>query len=309
MSSRAPLPPLQLLITFEAAGRRLSFKEAARELHVTPSAVSQQMRALESALGQPLFAREQRAVSLTEAGAFYLEVAREALELVQRGTERLRERFGRRTLRLSADAAVAYEVVIPALPDFQARHPELELRIETSSALLDPGRDGVDAAIRFGRPPWPRLASEQLATMRVTAVAAPALLRKQPLQTPAELAKHVLIEVAAGPDHWSLVAGQLGFRPGRRVAFDSYLATLQAAAHGVGVALGVFPLSTAWIRDGRLAAPLWPLAGEGYGFHLVCRPEERTSSEMVALRNWLEERFRALPRLITRRRSARATAR
>jgi LysR family glycine cleavage system transcriptional activator len=308
MSSRASLPPLQLLVTFEAAGRRLSFKEAARELHVTPSAVSQQLRTLESTLGQSLFDRKQRAVSLTDAGAFYLEVTREALELIQRGTERLRERFGRRTLRLSADAAVAYEVVIPALPDFQARHPDLDLRIETSSALLDPERDGIDAAIRFGRAPWPRLSSDPLAAMRVTAVAAPSLLRKRPLREPGELARHVLIEVAGAPDHWSLVAGQLGFRPERRIAFDSYLATLQAAAHGVGVALGLFPLSTAWVRDGRLVAPLWPLAGEGYGYHLVCRPEERASSELVALRSWLEERFRALPRLVTGR-AARPKAR
>lgn len=107
MSTARPLPPLQLLPTFEAAARLSSFKLAARELHVTPSAVSQQLRALEQALGVALFERRPRAVSLTEAGAYYYDVARETLFVFRRGSERLHERYAQHRLRVSADAAVA----------------------------------------------------------------------------------------------------------------------------------------------------------------------------------------------------------
>jgi len=250
--AQRPLPPLQLLPTFEAAARLLSFKLAARELHVTPSAVSQQLRALEQALGVTLFERKPRAVSLTEAGAYYYDVARETLYVFQRGSERLHERFAQRRLRISTDAAVAYEVLIPGLSEFQTQHPDIDLRVEASSALVEPGRNAIDAAVRFGRGPWAGLCADPLLPLVATLVAAPNLLRNQPLASVRDLAAHTLLEISSAPDYWSQLATTLGFRIKKRVAFDSYLATLQAASHGVGVAMGLFPISTNWVRDGRL---------------------------------------------------------
>jgi LysR family transcriptional regulator, glycine cleavage system transcriptional activator len=292
MQTRA-LPPIQLLAAFEAAGRLGSFKDAAQELHLTPSAISQQLKQLEHALGMRLFERKPRALTLTEAGASYLEVARDTLDLFRRGTTRLHERYGRRTLRISTDAAIAYEVMIPGLTDFQRRYPEIDLRIETSSAMVDPRSGLIDAAIRFGRGPWPGLCVDQLATMIATPVAAPSLLEKQPLLHPGDLAASTLIEVAGAPDYWSVAGAQLGFRVGRRVAFDSYLATLQAASHGMGVAMGLFPLSTSWVRDGRLTTP-FTLRADGMAYHLVYPPGDRARRELVQLRTWLSERLAAL---------------
>lgn len=289
-----PLPALQLLITFESAARQLSFKQAAAELHVTPSAVSQQLATLEAQLGLMLFERRPRAVALTEAGVFYLGVARELLDLFRRGTARLHERFGARTLRLSADPSVAYEVLIPGLAGFQAAQPGIDLRIETTSVLVDPRVESVDAAVRFGRGQyWPGLCADQLAPMVSTLVASPALLAKRPIKAPGDLAQHTLLEIAGAPDHWSVIAAQSGFRVGRRQSFDSYFATLQAAAHGMGVAMGLFPISTSWVRDGRLAAPL-PARIPGLAYFLVYRPEDRGRAELLALRAWLTERFGAL---------------
>lgn len=294
--NRRPLPAIQLLFAFEAAARLGSFKLAASELHLTPSAISQQLKLLEESLGLALFERRPRAVVLSEAGGFYLEVARETLDTFRRGTERLHERFGLRRLRVSCDAVVAYELLIPGLLDFQTRHPDIDLRVETSSALVDPRGGSIDAAVRFGRSPWPGLCSDELAAMVATPVASSAYLRKQPLLSVQELGAHTLIEVAGAPDYWAAVATQLGFRISRRCSFDSYLATLQAAAHGSGVALGLFPLSTAWLNEGRLEAPL-SLRVPGGAYHLVYRPEDRERSELLRLRDWLLQRFAALPRL------------
>ena len=294
------LPPIQLLIAFEAAGRLGSFKAAAAELHLTPSAVSQQLRALEEHLAFTLFHRMPRAVELSEAGRFYYDVAREVLDLFRRGTARLHERYGRRTVRVSTDASVAYEVLIPALADFQALYPEIDLRIEASSMLVDPRRDLIDAAVRFGRgQPWPGLAADELAAMTSTLVASPALLKKRPIKQASDLAHHTLLDIAGAPDHWGVIAAQAGFRIGARQAFDSYLATLQAAAHGMGVAVGLFPLSSAWVHDGRLAAPL-ALRAPGVGYYLVYRPEERGSEDLQHLRTWLTARFAELPPLDAR---------
>jgi LysR family transcriptional regulator, glycine cleavage system transcriptional activator len=293
-SMERPLPPLQLLIAFEAAGRLGSFKAAAAELHLTPSAISQQLRALEEHLSLSLFDRLPRAVELSEAGRFYFEVAREVLGLFRQGTVRLHERYGRRTLRVSTDPSVAYEVLIPALGDFQVRYPDIDLRIEASSALVDPRRDLIDAAVRFGRgQPWPGLASDELAAMTSTLVASPALLKKRPIRQPSDLAQHTLLDIAGAPDHWGVIAAQAGFRIGRRQSFDSYLATLQAAAHGIGLAVGLFPLSSAWVHDGRLAVPL-PLRVPGVGYYLVCRPEDRERADLASLRTWLTGRFAEL---------------
>jgi LysR family glycine cleavage system transcriptional activator len=295
--AQRPLPPLQLLPTFEAAARLLSFKLAARELHVTPSAVSQQLRALEQALGVALFERRPRAVSLTEAGAYYYDVARETLFVFQRGSERLHERFAQRRLRISTDASVAYEVLIPGLSEFQTLHPDVDLRVEASSALVEPGRDAIDAAVRFGRGPWPGLCADPLLSVVATLVAAPSLLRNQPLASIRDLGAHTLLEISGAPDHWSQLATTLGFRIKKRVAFDSYLATLQAASHGVGVAMGLFPISTNWVRDGRLTTPLELRVPGPIGYHLVYRPEDRERPELGLFRRWLTARFAALPPL------------
>ncbi|MFM2417967.1 MAG: hypothetical protein RL385_2690 [Pseudomonadota bacterium] len=291
-----PLPPIQLLFAFEAAARLGSFKLAARELHLTPSAISQQLKALEESLGLTLFERSPRAISLSEAGNYYLEVARETLDTFRRGTERLHERFALRRLRVSCDAVVAYELIIPGLLDFQTRHPDIDLRVETSSALVDPRGGSIDAGVRFGRGPWPGLCADELAAMVATPVASRAYLRERPLRRAQELGAHTLIDVAGAPDYWSAVGTQLGFRIARRRSFDSYLSTLQAAAHGSGVALGLFPLSTAWLSDGRLEAPL-PLRVPGGAYHLVYRPEERERSDLTSLRDWILQRFAALPPL------------
>lgn len=294
MARLPELPPIQFLPAFEAAARHMSFKAAARELHVTPSAISQRLKALEDALGLALFERHTRSIALTEAGKLYLEVARDTLEAFRHGTALVRDRFHRRVVRLNTDAAVAHDLLIPALPDFEQAHAELDLRIETSSVLIDLRTDAADVALRYGPGPWTGVYSEPLGRAVATPAASRGMLRNLGLRELRDLAKHTLLRVQSAPDYWERIAAGAGFKIRRQMTFDSYLATLHAAAHGVGVALILLPISDPWLRDSRLVAPLRDRF-EAAGYHFVCRPGEERRPELQTVQRWLRHCFEALP--------------
>jgi LysR family transcriptional regulator, glycine cleavage system transcriptional activator len=290
--------PLQFLPAFELSARYLSFKRAAEELHLTPSAISQQIRALEDALGLKLFKRVTRAVHLTEAGEQFAAVVGDTLETYRRGTDRLLRRYERRVLRLSTDAFVAHELLIPALHTFAERVRGVELRIETGNAFADLRSDGVDAAVRFGRGPWPGLVSATLSEAFVTPVCAPGLVKSDRLRSPRALARYPLIRLRDQPDPWARAAEALGFElSSERIVLDNYFATVRAAEKGVGIALGAFPATSAAVLEGRLVTPLPIRVRTQAKYSFVCRKEDAEHPTFVALREGCAALFAALPRL------------
>lgn len=150
-----------------------SFSKAAHELHLTASAVRQQIKQLEAHLGMPLFRRLTRAIELTEAGEAFARVATRTLGAYRDGHADLMGRFGRPVLRISMVPMVAHELVIPALSDFKQACPDIDLRLETSMALADFQHDAVDAALRIGDGNWPGLEVLRLADCHGTVVASP----------------------------------------------------------------------------------------------------------------------------------------
>lgn len=148
-------PPLGLLQTFEVAARHESFSRAAAELHLTPAAVSQQIRNLERLLGITLFVRCARSLALTESGRDYADRIRIALNDVQLATRAVRQPVGDGTLRVSTFCAFGMLWLLPRLPQFRAAHPGIELRLSFSRDLVDPSRDSADVAIRFGSGRYP----------------------------------------------------------------------------------------------------------------------------------------------------------
>ncbi|MGO8915056.1 MAG: transcriptional regulator GcvA [Stellaceae bacterium] len=286
------LPSLNGLRAFEAAARHLSFTRAAAELNVTQTAISHQIRRLEEQLGVRLFLRQSRALLLTREAQEYLPAVRTAFEDLRLATERLQRPEKAQALTVSTMASLAAKWLLPRLAGFQEAHPGIEVRISTSSHLVDFRREEVDVAIRYGRGRWPGLEARWLMAEDIFPVCSPALLAgDKPLKRPQDLAHHTLIHASISREDWQLwltAAGlptALAARPG--LSFDLSLMALQAAIDGLGVALGRTPFVEADIAAGRLVVPFDVKLPAEAGFYVVA-PEETADTPKIALfRDWL----------------------
>jgi LysR family glycine cleavage system transcriptional activator len=201
---RRRLPPLKTLPAFELAAERASFSAAAGELNLTHGAVSRQIKALESHLGVPLFRRRNRSIELTEAGIAFLPGVRQALHLLESTTAQVATSPREGALVVSSIATFMMRWLIPRLYEFNTLHRRIEVRLSASHLPVDFARDGVDVAIRLGRPPWPRnvLATPFLAD-RIGPVCAPALLDGRGALRLADLRRCTLLSADTRPDSWS----------------------------------------------------------------------------------------------------------
>ncbi|MCG8508377.1 MAG: LysR family transcriptional regulator, partial [Rhodospirillales bacterium] len=182
------LPPLSALRAFESAARNYSFTMAAEELHVTQSAISHQVKSLETYLGRPLFRRLGRSLVLTDVGQVYFPTVRRALDDLAAATDRLFEMDTGGVLTVGLTASVASKWLVHLLPQFQARHPGIDVRLVASDKLVDFNKENVDLCIRQGFGKWPGIESRLLIREYVTPICGPALLSgKHPLREPADL--------------------------------------------------------------------------------------------------------------------------
>src|SRR3954463_9458740 len=214
----ARLPSLNGLRAFEAAARHLSFTLAAAELNVTQTAISHQIRRLEEELGIRLFIRQNRALALTPEARDYLPGVRAAFNDLRLATDRLLRKDDDKVLTVSTLASLAAKWLLPRLTDFQEHHPGIDVRITTSTSLVDFQRDNVDAAIRYGRGQWAGLRADWLMADELFPVCSPSLLRgDKPLQRPEDLRGYPLLHTSnANSDDWRLwltAAGPPGQHP------------------------------------------------------------------------------------------------
>jgi LysR family glycine cleavage system transcriptional activator len=286
------LPPIASLRAFARAARTLSFKEAARELHVSASALSRQIQALEEHLGAPLFRRTNPGLALTDEGRSYLAAVDAALAQLAAAQERLRPQS--RPLRVSALESFSESWLVPNLRDFERTHPDVPIELEATLRYADFARDAVDVAIRFGTGPWDGLHSEPIVDLDIFPVCSPALAAGDPpLRRPADLAHHTLIHVAQTPDAWTgwLRAAGAALEPNRHVTYDHVSIALSAAESGQGVALSTAILCAARLAAGRLCRPFRETARSDATYHFVCRPESLDSPRVTAFRDWLVDRL------------------
>jgi LysR family glycine cleavage system transcriptional activator len=289
---------LQLLPAFEASARLLSFSKAAAEMHLTASAISQQIKQLETHLGLALFRRLTRRIELTEAGLAFASVAQRTLVVYRQGHAEMSQQFARPTLRLSMVPLVAHELVLPALAGFQQAYPGIDLQLETGMALVDFDQHPVDAAIRFGLGAWAGLEALPLCDTQGTVVAAPDLARRLPVNSPQDLRHHTLIHSRGTQGDWDTAAASLGLaRMPRKgdLVLDTDLAALRAAEQGLGVALGILPLISPWIEAGRLLALASP-TDLPMKLYFVFRQSESEArrAQLMQLHRWLLSLFEAL---------------
>ncbi|WP_448187294.1 transcriptional regulator GcvA [Azospirillum sp. sgz301742] len=281
------LPPLNALRAFEAAARHLSFTKASEELHVTQAAVSHQIKGLEEWLGLPLFRRVNRGLVLTDAGQAYLPPLREALDLMANATERLFRKDSTGTLTISTMPSFAAKWLVLRMGRFQAAHPELDVRLHTTSQMVDFAQQDVDVAIRFGSGNWPDLRIERLLNENIFPVCSPRLLPA--LKGPADLKNHTLLhdDYIITWSNWCAAAGVDGIDTARGTQFTDSALTLQAAMEGHGVALARQVLVADDLAAGRLVRPFDVVLTGQYAYYFVAPQHYMTRPKVKAFREWL----------------------
>jgi LysR family glycine cleavage system transcriptional activator len=253
---RIRTPPLSMLRLFDAAGRHLSFARAAAELNVTPSAISHGIVSLEKALGVKLFLREPGRLSLTREGADYLTYVSEALSLILVGTRRLPTPHSGRTIKVSCAPTVASRWLLPRLHEFRARHPQIAITLDTSHRQVGFPVDGFDFAIRMSRMPvsatrWTHLFGEWLVPVCSPAYSDGIADRDLGFDP----ARATTLHVTSLSEDWQEWFDATGTADVSRVGtmhFDTIQLSLEAAAAGLGVALGRTSLMDRELRDGIL---------------------------------------------------------
>jgi LysR family transcriptional regulator, glycine cleavage system transcriptional activator len=307
------LPPLNALRAFEVAARHLSFKLAAEELSVTPTAISHQIRGLEGDLGVPLFRRLTRALELTPEGEAMLPKLREAMSAIAASVETVRAMRPVSRLSVVAPPSFASRWLVPRLQGFAEQHPQIELHLASATRAIDgveAGGLGVDPPttrsegaqlwIRFGSGRYPGYRSELLVEPEYTAVCSPALLRaKLPLREPSDLRRHTLIHDDTVPDtrerptwqEWLAAAGVADIRPAGVHFGDSGLA-IAAALDGLGIALLSKPLVAAEVAAGRLVVPFDITVRRRFAYYLVTQDAVPDVLPIAAFRTWLLDEVR-----------------
>jgi LysR family glycine cleavage system transcriptional activator len=287
------LPPLKYLRTFHVAATRQSFKAAAEELFVTPSAVSHQIKALEERLGLSLFERGPRSLRLTEAGHSYLQHVESVFARLERVTEQLQMRHGRSVVRLRAPPFFAAELLLPRLLLFLDAQPDTDVHIDTASTPSPVNAADADLSIVVGTAPEGGHVCHRLFSQTFVAACSPTLLQRIPIDTVEDLNLHTLIMHAARRDAWQRWAQPLGveLRPKKLVRFDSMHAAAQAAEHGVGVALVSVALGHERFTQGSLVKLFDAQLQTGESYFLMLRNEDATRSDVRALEQWIVEQF------------------
>lgn len=296
MSSR--LPPLSWLRAFEAAGRLQSFRAAAAELHVTPSAISHHVRALEERVGRPLFVRTGSGVALTREGEAYLARVSAGFETLAAAGDVLEAPAAGRRLRLGGFPFLVSEVLVPNLAGLRERLPGVALKVSTETDLValtraDP-EQRLDAVIRYGSGRFPGYSARKLTDVALVPVAAPALLAAA-RDTPEVLIHQGPRVAVAGPYSgwamWTAGSGIAVDAAAEVVAFDSYLSAMRATEQGLGVGIGVLPFVDLWLAAGRLAVVLDVPVPAQQGAYLVTGRYAAARPELDVLADWLQERF------------------
>jgi LysR family glycine cleavage system transcriptional activator len=240
------LPPLNALRAFEAAARHLSFSAAAAELHVTPAAISHQIKALEDDLGVKLFRRLNREVQLTDAGQACLPGLRDGFDRITEAVALAQRQDAGGILTVSSSPALAAKFLVPRVEKFRTLHPEIDLRVDASMHLVDFAREAVHVALRYGRGHYPGLNVKLLLRTELVVVCAPSLLRgTHPLRAPKDLRHHMLIHdetLASDPSSpdwpmWLRAAGVDGVDTHRGLRFNQGALAIDAAIAGRGILL------------------------------------------------------------------------
>ncbi len=281
---------LNALRTFEAVASHGSFSRGAEALHVTPAAVSSQIRALEAQLGQPLFARHGRRIALTAAGQALLPGVQRGLAEISGAVRAVQEDREGGVLNVSTIASFLQKWMTPRLPDFYRQNPQIDLRINADVAPVDFATTDFHAAIRFGRGGWESLRSEKMLDEWTVPVCAPSMLAEYgPVDSVDELRRYPLLNSTDEP--WDLWLNALGGKaaPQRGPVFDDSVTVALAAEQGQGLALARWSLVAGELASGRLVQPLPLNVKSPFAYYFVAPEHYFDLPKVARFRAWLVE--------------------
>ena len=282
------MPPMQALRAFEAAARTGSLTKAASTLNLTHGAISHQIKALEATLGVRLIERAGRGIRVTDDGARLAARIRNALADIADALRETSERSNPRQLRVSVTASFAARWLLPRLGSFIRRHPDVDLDVRASNALVDFQRDDADVAIRYGHGGWPDVKSEELIRDVFFPVCSPRLPDLP--RTPSALARHTLLR--SEDEWWKPWFEAVGLdwpEPDRGPIFNDSSLMLQAAVDGQGIALARASLIGNDIRNGLLIRLFDIDVAGSQRYYLVYPPRTAGSAKLALFRAWLHD--------------------
>ncbi|MDV6330462.1 LysR family transcriptional regulator [Asticcacaulis sp. 201] len=295
LTPRRFLPPIAHLQAFEAAARTSSITTAARELNLTQSAVSRQIKALEDLLEVELFYRERQTIRLTPGGEAYAREVRDALKKISTASLNLRANPFGGTLNLAVLPTFGARWLAPRLPSFLAQHPGTTLNLVTRLTAFDFRLEAMDAAIYHGTGDWPGAQTHRLRDEYVVPACSPALLERYRFEAPADLRKAPLLHITTRPDAWERWL-RLHGAPAEQVQgmlFDQFSTLAQVARAGLGVALLPAFLIEEELRTGQLVRAL-DLPMQTAEAYYLAWPEDRADHPpLTAFRDWIDAEISA----------------
>lgn len=302
------LPPLNALRAFEAAARHLSLRKAAAELHVTPAAISHQIKSLEGSLGLPVFKRLPQHIELTAAGEMLLPHLTAAFEQMTEAVAAVRQMQHTGRVTVAAPPALASKWLAPRLHRFAAQYPDIDLHISADVGLIDSVREDsgeggnlvedADLAIRSGHGLYEGYRVKRLFSAYAIPMCSPRLLTgAHPLRTPDDLRHHTLLHHETGLDqtdaerpNWSMwlrAAGVRDINERRGPRFNQVAMAMEAAADGLGVVLGIPVVAATDLETGRLVMPFSLSLPMAAAYYLVSTEQSERQPSVAALRDWL----------------------
>lgn len=284
------LPPLNSLKAFEAAGRHLSFTQAADELHVTQAAVSHQIKSLEEHLNAALFIRFPRRLELTDAGAELLAILSQCLDRIDNTVSSIMQQQYLPPLKLRMGSAFAAKWMSPRLPEFQHQYPDIELVFNYSQTLADFDKSDVDMCITFGDGKWPGLEAYPLIHLDFFPVCSPAFLHRHgDITETSQLAELPLLHDLNYYcwSKWLEQMGEHGVNPRRGSILDDSNVLMQAAIDGQGVAMCSTALAYDQLASGHLVRLFDQAFVSRWAYHLIYPAKHAQDQRVIAFRDWL----------------------
>jgi len=290
-------PPIQWLPAFEAAARLLNFKQAAEELNVSPPAISQQVKVLETYLGVTLFDRSTKKLRLTAAGEFYYKNSKNIVNYHLSGHEEFKRNFLKPTLQLSAPHFVTHELLIPNYALFKEYAPGIDLRLIAENTYTDFEHSTVDAAIRFGQGNWPGVNCRFVCEVEPRIVCGATYLEQRGLaknlfMSPQELSNHVLLSVFEDLRIWKSFYSNL--ESDKKIHCDSCSTAMKSAEEGLGVAVGMKPLINRLVSVDKLVLLNSAESSSDYSYWFVAPPGRASGKNLDALYRWIKAIFDSL---------------